>query len=52
MDALFLTLDEVLEIHEQQIEWYGGSHGIRDAGALVRTCDATGDSRWCNLHCT
>ena len=34
MDALFLTLDEVLGIHEQQIERYGGSHGIRDAGAL------------------
>ena len=30
----FLTLDEVLEIHEQQIEMYGGSHGLRDAGAL------------------
>jgi hypothetical protein len=24
----------VLEIHEQQIEIYGGSHGLRDAGAL------------------
>ena len=34
MDALFLTMDEVLEIHEQQIERYGGSHGVRDAGAL------------------
>ena len=34
MDALFLTLDEVLEIHEQQIERYGGSHGVRDTGAL------------------
>ena len=34
MDPLFLSLDEVLEIHEQQIERYGGSHGIRDAGGL------------------
>jgi death-on-curing protein len=34
MDALFLTLGEVLEIHEQQIERYGGSHGVRDAGAI------------------
>jgi len=25
-DPLFLTLDEVIEIHEQQIEIYGGSH--------------------------
>ena len=30
MMPLFLTLDEVLEIHEQQIERYGGSNGIRD----------------------
>jgi death on curing protein len=30
----FLTLDEVLEMHEQQIEIYGGSHGLRDPGAL------------------
>ena len=33
-EPTFLTLDEVLEIHEQQIEMYGGSHGLRDAGAL------------------
>ncbi|MGH9720264.1 MAG: Fic family protein [Bryobacteraceae bacterium] len=34
MDPLFLTLDEVLEIHQQQIERYGGSSGIRDPGGL------------------
>src|ERR1035438_8377912 len=34
MDPLFLSLDEVLEIHEQQIERYGGSAGIRDIAAL------------------
>ena len=34
MEPTFLTLDEVLEIHQQQIEMYGGSHGLRDAGAL------------------
>ena len=34
MDPVFLTLDEVLEIHRQQIERYGGSGGIRDAAAL------------------
>jgi hypothetical protein len=33
MELLFLTLDEVLEIHEQQIELYGVSHGVRDLGA-------------------
>ncbi len=34
MDPLFLSLDEVLEIHEQQIERYGGSSGLRDAAGL------------------
>src|ERR1700712_2200535 len=34
MDPLFLSLDEVLEIHEQQIERYGGSSGLRDGAGL------------------
>ncbi len=34
MEPLFLTLDEVLEIHAEQIEMYGGSDGVRDAGGL------------------
>jgi len=34
MDPLFLTLDEVLEIHAQQIELYGGSDGLRDPAVL------------------
>ncbi len=34
MDPLFLSLDEVLEIHEQQIERYGGASGIRDPAGL------------------
>jgi death-on-curing protein len=34
MEPLFLTLDEVLEIHEQQIELDGGSDGIRDVAGL------------------
>lgn len=34
IEPRFLTLDEVIEIHEQQVETYGGSHGLRDAGAL------------------
>ena len=33
-EPLFLTLDEVIEIHEQQIELYGGSYGLRDAAGL------------------
>lgn len=34
MDPVFLSLDEVLEIHDQQIERYGGSRGLRDIGGL------------------
>ena len=34
MEAVFLSLDEVLEIHDQQIERYGGSSGLRDAAGL------------------
>jgi death on curing protein len=30
----FLTLDEVLLIHDEQLEAYGGIHGIRDKGLL------------------
>jgi death-on-curing protein len=28
----FLTVDEILEIHRDQIERYGGDEGIRDNG--------------------
>jgi death on curing protein len=31
---LFLTLDEVLALHQDQIERYGGSSGVRDLGLL------------------
>ena len=31
---LFLTLDEALLIHADQIRRYGGSHGVRDLGLL------------------
>ena len=44
MEPVFLSLDEVLEIHEQQIERYGGSAGLRDAAGLesdVATPQAT-----------
>lgn len=34
MSAIFLTLDEVIAIHADQIERYGGSFGIRDRGLL------------------
>lgn len=44
MEPVFLSLDEVLEVHEQQIERYGGSLGLRDAAGLesaVATPQAT-----------
>src|SRR5438105_60286 len=34
MQIFFLTLDEVLEIHSDQIDRYGGAHGIRDLNLL------------------
>ncbi len=34
MAPLFLTLDEVLAIHQDQISRYGGSSGVRDWGLL------------------
>lgn len=34
MEPVILSLDEVLEIHEQQIERYGGSPALRDAAGL------------------
>jgi len=34
VDPLFLTLDEVLSLHEEQIHLFGGSSGIRDLGLL------------------
>lgn len=34
MKTLYLTLEQVLIIHTDQIERYGGSHGLRDLGLL------------------
>jgi len=34
MQPLFLTLAEVIDIHKDQIEQYGGGSGIRDLGFL------------------
>ena len=34
MAPRFLSLDEVMEIHADQVERYGGSPGIRDVGLL------------------
>jgi death on curing protein len=41
---LFLELSDVLKIHDQQLEAFGGIHGIRDLGLLesaVATPQAT-----------
>jgi death-on-curing protein len=32
--ADFLTIEDVLELHEDQIATYGGSYGVRDQGLL------------------
>jgi len=34
VDPVFLTLDEVLALHEDQIQRYGGSAGLRDSRLL------------------
>ena len=34
MDPLFLTLDEILSLHQDQVHRYGGSGGVRDLGLL------------------
>jgi death-on-curing protein len=33
-DRVYLTVGEVLQIHHQQIDNYGGAHGLRDKGLL------------------
>lgn len=38
-EIFFLELEEVLKIHAQLIEAYGGSHGIRDTGALISSLE-------------
>lgn len=51
MDPLFLSADEVLEMHRQQIDRYGGALGIRDSGGLqsaLATPQATFDGEY--LH--
>ena len=35
MDAFFLTLEEVLAIHDDQIARYGGARGVRDMNRLL-----------------
>lgn len=39
-EILFITLDEARNIHEVQINIYGGLHGIRDEGLLDSAINA------------
>lgn len=51
MTVVFLTLDEVIALHADQIERYGGRPGIRDLGLLqfaLATPSATFEGRF--LH--
>ena len=34
MSGNFPTIQEILAVHQDQIEQFGGSHGLRDMGAL------------------
>lgn len=36
----FLSIDDVLQIHADQIQLYGGSHGLRDRGLLESAVEA------------
>lgn len=40
MDPEFLRVDDVLQIHQDQIERYGGSPHLRDPGLLTSAVDA------------
>lgn len=51
MNPLFLTLDEILGLHDDQIRRYGGAGGVRDLGLLqsaIGTVSATFDGSF--LH--
>lgn len=40
----YLTFEEILRLHFQVIEEYGGSHGVRDEGRLLSVVDAPAQS--------
>ena len=53
MEPIFLTLHKVVEIHAQQIEFYGGSAGVRDSPALESAVDmpeTTFNGRYSSRH--
>ncbi|MEE9279163.1 MAG: hypothetical protein V3V67_03215 [Myxococcota bacterium] len=44
-DPEFLTLDEVLSIHADQIRCYGGAGGVRDVSLLMSAIGMAGNKR-------
>lgn len=53
MQIDFLRVDEVLAIHQDQIERYGGGEGLRDPGLLISAVEmprATFDSAFLHRH--
>lgn len=44
-EFLFLTKEEVIEAHRKTISEFGGSHGLRDEGALESALNAA-ENRW------
>jgi death-on-curing protein len=40
MNVIYLTLEEILRLHHQIIEDFGGSHGVRDEGRLESVTSA------------
>jgi len=47
-DPIFLTVEDVLRLHDDQLERFGGSAGVRDRGALesaVAVVQATFDGK-------
>lgn len=48
LDPIFLTVEDVLHLHDDQLERFGGSAGVRDRGALdsaVAVVQATFDGK-------
>ena len=51
----YITIEEILRLHFQVIEDYGGSHGVRDEGRLKSVVDAPqqevfGTEQYVSLH--
>ena len=40
MNISYLSLEEILRLHFQLIEDFGGSHGVRDEGRLISVVEA------------